>query len=136
MQGNAHDAVAWRMRLANPMNTTWNSLICWRSDWQGDNESRSLGGFAFHSDVTLMKGYDLFNDGESHTATVILTTVGTIGLKKPLEYTLLVLDGNTYARVGYSDGHVFDILFDADVNHAAILGKFDAIANDVRPYLV
>ncbi|MNI72737.1 hypothetical protein D3C73_1286960 [compost metagenome] len=61
--------------------------------------------------------------------------MGTIGLKKPLEYTLLILKGNTNAGIGYSDGHVFDILLDADVNNATICGKFYAVADDVRPYL-
>ena len=75
-----------------------------------------------------MKRYDLFNDGESHTATVIFTTVGTICLKKPLEYLLLIFWRNANASVGNSDCHVFDILFDADVNNSAIRRKFDAIA--------
>ncbi len=92
--------------------------------------------FTFHSDVALMQGYDLFNDGKSHAATVILATVGTICLEKTFEYSLLVSEGNTNAGIGYSDRHVFDILCDADANHAAVLGKFDAIAKDVRPYLI
>lgn len=77
--------------------------------------------FTFHSDIALMKRYDLFNNGKSHTAPLIFTTVGTISFKETLEYTLLILKGNTYARVGYSDCHVFHIMIDADVNHAAIL---------------
>lgn len=83
-----------------------------------------------------MKRYDLLYNGQSHTAAVIFPAVGTIGFKKAIKYTLLVLRENTNARIGYADRHVLDILFDADVNPTAILGKFDAIAEDIGPYLI
>lgn len=43
-----------------------------RHDWQGDDEGRSLTRFAFHSDIALMKRYDLLNNGESHAVALIL----------------------------------------------------------------
>jgi hypothetical protein len=110
--------------------------IRWWMDWQRDDKGCTLIWFAFHSDVTLMKGHDLFNDSKAHTTPVIITTVGTICLEKALEYTLLVFKGNTNACIGYSNNHIFDILFDTDVYHTAILRKLDAISDDVRPYLI
>jgi len=83
-----------------------------------------------------MKRYDLFNDGKSHTTAVKLATVGTIRLEKSFEYALLVFKRDSNPCVGDSNSHILDILLRANVNHAAILGKFDAIAENIRPYLV
>ena len=79
----------------------------WRSNGQGDHESGSLAELALHSDVALMKRYDLLDDGKSHTAAAILSTMGAIGFKESLEDALLVFKGDPNTRIGDVDCHIF-----------------------------
>lgn len=103
---------------------------------QGDNEARAPSRLTLHPDITLMEQDDLLNNGQSHTASVILAAVGTVGLEEPFEDPLLVLRQDPDARVGYPHGHVLIILLDTDADHAAIPGEFDAVPQQIRPHLI
>lgn len=69
------------------------------SDRQGDNEARTPPRLTLHPDIALMEQDDLLNDGQSHTASVILAAAGTVGLEESFEDPLLILWRDPNARV-------------------------------------
>jgi hypothetical protein len=83
----------------------------------------------------MMKGNDLLHNGKSYAAAAVPPAVGTVSLEEPLEHARLVFLGNPDACVGGPDCHMPVGFLDADGYSAAVRGKFNAVANDIRPYL-